>query len=259
MATGLLRLLRGALSFSAVLLWFALNAPLIYLVLLPLGLLWRSKRRSIVSIFMRHMSRGILFLFRLGGASFAWRGALPTDRASLILMNHQSQIDILVATLMGRPYAPVFVPRTRYTHWYVPVVAPTLYLLEPPVVDPKRDPKGAVNAMRRAALAGDRALLVFPEGHRSLDGELRPFKAAGTIAVLQARRMPVYLVVTDGCWAGRRFLDFLGNVPKLRGETEVLGPFEPPADDASLPAFLEECRGRIAAQLRDMRRRRAGA
>ncbi len=259
MVAGLLRPLRGALAFLAVMLWWALNAPPFYLVLLPLGLLWRSRRRSIVSIFMRHMSRGSLFLFRLGGASFEWRGTLPTDRATLILMNHQSQIDILVATLMSRPYAPHFVPRERYTRWYVPLVAPTIYLLDPPVVDPRRDAKGALDAMRRAALQGDRALLVFPEGHRSLDGELRPFKTAGTIAVLQARRMPVYLVVTDGYWAGRRFVDFLGNVPKLRGETEVLGPFEPPAEAASLPAFVEECRGRIVTHLREMRRRRASA
>lgn len=255
----LLGTIRGALAFLALVLWWALNAPLIYLLLLPLGLIWRSKRRTIVSMFMRHMSRGSLLFLRLGGARFEWRGTLPTDRATLILMNHQSQVDILVAILMSRPYAPLFVPRVRYTRWYVPLVAPTVYLLEAPVVDPRRDAKGAVDAMRRAALEGERGLLVFPEGHRSLDGELRPFKAAGTIAVLQARRMPVYLVVTDGCWAGRRFVDFLTSVPRLRGETEVLGPFEPPAAEEEIPAFVEQARSRMVHHLREMRQRRAGA
>jgi 1-acyl-sn-glycerol-3-phosphate acyltransferase len=259
MAAALLRSARGALSFFAVILWFAVNAPLCYLVVLPLGLFWKSRRRTIVSLFMRHMSRGMLFLLRLGGAHFERRGTLPTDRPVLILMNHQSQIDILNATLMGRPYAPVFVPRARYTHWYIPVVAPTIYLLESPVVDPKRDARGAVERMREAALRGEHALLIYPEGHRSLDGEIRPFKAAGTLAVLGARRMPVYLVVSDGLLAGRRFIDFLSAVPHLRGETEVLGPFDPPATEEELPAFVEQARERMIHHLREMRQRRARA
>lgn len=254
-----LRTLRGALAFFAVLFWFLVNAPLVYLVLLPLVLLWGQQRRAITTWFVRYMSRGILVFLRLGGARFAWRGELPTDRPALVLMNHQSQIDIVVAALMCRPDAPVFVPRARYTHWYIPVVAPAIYMLECPVVDPKRDVQGAVDAMRRAVMESDRVLLVFPEGHRSLDGEIRPFKSAGTLACLEARRLPVYLVVTDGVWAGRRLVDFLSAVPHLRGETEVLGPFEPPAANEELPAFLERARERMIQHLRDMRRRRGGA
>jgi 1-acyl-sn-glycerol-3-phosphate acyltransferase len=259
MTGALLRPVRGALSFFAVILWFAANAPLCYLVVLPLGLAWRSRRRAIVSLFMRWMSRGILLLFQLGGARFVRRGVLPTERAALILMNHQSQIDILSGTLMGRPYVPAFVPRARYTHWYIPLVAPSIYLLECPVVDPRRDAKGAVQSMSEAALRQEHGLLIFPEGHRSLDGDVRPFKAAGTLAVLAARRMPVYLVVSDGLWAGRRFIDFLSAVPRLRGETEVLGPFQPPDDEAALPAFVEQARERIIHHLREMRQRRARA
>lgn len=258
MVARLLRPVRGALAFFAVILWFAVNAPLCYLVVLPLGLLWKSRRRAIVSAFMKHMSRGILFLFELGGARFVRRGRIPTDHAALTLMNHQSQVDICNATLMGSPYAPVFVPRARYTRWYIPLVAPSIYLLECPVVDPKRDAKGAVEAMRRAALEQQHGLLIFPEGHRSLDGEVRPFKAAGTLAVLTARRLPVYLVVTDGLWAGRRLMDFLKAVPHLHGEAEVLGPFDPPAAEEELPAFLEQARSRIIHHLREMRQRRAG-
>ena len=258
-AAELLRSVRGALSFFAVILWFAVNAPLCYLVVVPLGFLWKGRRRTIVSLFMKWISAGILFLFELGGARFVRRGKIPTAQPSLILMNHQSQVDICNATLMGSPYAPVFVPRKRYTRWYIPLVAPAIWLLECPVVDPKRDAKGAVEAMRRAALEQQNGILVYPEGHRSLDGEVRPFKAAGTIATLTARRLPVFLVVSDGLWAGRRLLDFLSKVPQLRGETEVLGPFEPPAAEQELPAFVEQARERIIHHLREMRQRRAGA
>lgn len=259
MAAAILRPVRGALAFLAVIAWFAVNAPLCYLVALPLGLAWRSRRRLVASYWVRHMSRGILFLFELGGARFERRGTLPTAGPSLVLMNHQSQIDIPVAAVMSSPHVPVFVPRARYTHWYVPVVAPSIWLLDCPVVDPRRDARGAVEVMRRAATHQEHGILVFPEGHRSLDGELRPFRTAGSVAILEACRLPVYLVVTDGYWAGRRLVDFLKAVPKLRGVTEVLGPFEPPTESAQLEAFVLEMRERIAAHLRELRARRDAA
>jgi 1-acyl-sn-glycerol-3-phosphate acyltransferase len=250
-----LRTLRGAAAFVATLLWMGGPcAVVLYPFALPLAAVWRSRRRTIVSIYMRFVVRGILFFFRLGGARFSWSGRLPTQEACLIVGNHQSQIDILIATMMGDPYVPAFVPRARYTHWYIPLVAPSIWMLECPVVDPRRDARGAVDAMRRAALANHHGILVFPEGHRSLDGELRPFRVAGTVACLEARRVPVYLFVTDGYWKGRRLVDFLGNVPRLHGHTEVLGPFEPPADDAELPAFVESLRQRIAGRLAERRR-----
>ena len=252
------RTLRGALAFVATLIWMGgPSAVLLYLAVLPLGLAWRRKRRALVSWYMRLVVRGILFFFWLGGARFQWNGRLPTRDASLILGNHQSQIDILIATMMGDPYVPAFVPRERYTRWYIPLVAPSIWLLECPVVDPKGDPRGAVEAMRTAALENRHGILIFPEGHRSLDGEVRPFRMAGTIACLEARRVPVYLLVTDGYWKGRRFVDFLGNVPRLRGYTEVLGPFDPPADAAGLPAFVEGLRRRIVERLMERRREAA--
>lgn len=253
-----LRTLRGALAFVATMLWMGGPCALVlYPFVLPLGAVWRSRRRALVSWYMKFVVRGILFFFRLGGARFEWSGRLPTGEPCLIVGNHQSQIDILIATMMADPFVPAFVPRLRYTHWYIPLVAPSIWLLECPVVDPTRDAKGAVEAMRNGARENRHGILVFPEGHRSLDGEVRPFKMAGTIACLETRRVPVYLVVTDGYWKGRRLVDFLGNVPRLRGHTEVLGPFEPPADDGALPAFVADLRRRIVERLLERRRREA--
>jgi hypothetical protein len=82
---------------------------------------------------------------------------------------------------------------------------------------------------------------------------VRPFKAAGTVAVLSERRLPVYAVVGDGFWFGRRLVDFLLNVHRLHGETEVIGPFTPPADDAAIADFVQSIRGRIVDRLRERR------
>jgi 1-acyl-sn-glycerol-3-phosphate acyltransferase len=248
-----LRTLRGSLSFLAAMAWFALLIPVCYLVALPLALLLPSKRHAIVSSYMKLNVWGLLTCMEMGGAHFERRGALPTAGPSLVIMNHQSQLDILTVTMLGRPYVPAFVPRELYARWYIPSVSVCIRLLGSPIVDPRRDPKGAVETIRAAALTAQHGLLIFPEGHRSLDGELRPFKTAGTLAFLEARRLPVYLVVTDGYWRGRRFVDFLANVPHLRGVTEVLGPFEPPVAAAELPAFLDSMRERIAQRLRERR------
>ena len=91
-------------------------------------------------------------------------------------------------------------------------------------------PARGAGAVREAAPRQKHGLILFPEGHRSRDGELQPFKTAGAQALLGAHPMPVHMVVTDGVWIARRFVDFLFNIHLLRVRTEVLGPFEPPAE-----------------------------
>lgn len=207
---------------------------------------------------MKLMSRGILALLRLGGARFRRSGRVPTSSAVLVVMNHQSLLDIVTATLVAEPNVPAFVTRRRYLR-FIPAISPSVRLLDAPIVDPERDPRGAVEELRRAALAHDCGLLIFPEGHRSRDGEVGRFRTAGLKAILAARRMPVYLIVTDGYWKSRRFADFVKNVALIRGESEVMGPFEPPARDDELAAFIRDLRERIVSRLREMRECRTDA
>jgi hypothetical protein len=54
---------------------------------------------------------------------------------------------------------------------------------------------------------------------------------------------------------GRRFVDSLFNVHKIRGRTEVMGPFECPAEPAEIPVFIESLREEMVARLREMRER----
>lgn len=246
---------RSAFSLLLVMLFFVFpGTPVLYLVVYPLVFLQPARRRFHVSWFMKMMSWGILGGFRLGGARFERSGCIPTgDGGSLVIMNHQSLLDICTATLMARPHVPAFVARTLYARG-VPLVSASIRLLECPLVDPKRDPLAAVEALRVAAARERHGLLIFPEGHRASGGELRPFRTAGLRAILETRRMRVFLVVTDGFWAGRRLTDFLAKVPHLRGRTEVLGPFEPPQRPEEIEAAIESWRQRIAGRLAELRR-----
>src|SRR5262245_18251369 len=197
---------------------------------------------------MRAMSGSIVALLRMGGARFRRTGQVPTGAPALILMTHQSLTDISTVVLMGSPYAPAFVTRERYARG-IPVVSLCMRLIGCPIVDPERSPKRALKAIQRGAREETHGLLIFPEGHRTRDGEIGPFQAGGVEAALRARRMPVYLVVTDGFWACRRLVDFALNIHRLQGRTEVLGPFTPPESASGDSAFLSELRGTMAAHL----------
>lgn len=245
---------RGTLALLLALAAFPPMALPLRLVVMPAAWLRPAWRWGLAAWFMKAMSAWILKSLELGGARFTRVGRLPTSDPVLVVANHQSLVDICVLTLMADPYIPGFVARTRYAR-FVPLVSPCIRLAGCPAIDPKKDPRGAARIMAEAARTHPHGLLVFPEGHRTTDGSVRPFRTSGLLAILGARRLPVYLAVTDGLWAARRFVDFLANVPRLRGRTEVLGPFAPPEDDAELPAFIESLRARMVAHLEQMRSR----
>jgi len=169
-----------------------------------------------------------------------------------VVANHQSLLDICQATLLAQPRVPAFVARRRYAH-FVPLVSQCIRLLGSPIVDPKGDPAGSVEAVRRGARELPHGILIFPEGHRSLDGAIRPFHSAGLKTILGARRTPVYLVLNEGVWRVRRLADLLFRVHLIDAYSEVLGPFEPPQDPAEQPAFVRNLRDTLVARLEQHR------
>jgi 1-acyl-sn-glycerol-3-phosphate acyltransferase len=251
----MLSVIRGARSLLSVLLvglLFLLMSPVLRLLVVPGAWLFPRQRYRLVGLFMKAMSWGILGLLRLGGAHVRRRGAIPTGSPVLVVANHQSVLDICQATLLARPRVPAFVARRRYAR-FVPLVSQCIRLLGSPIVDPKRDPARALEAVRRGARELPHGILIFPEGHRSLDGAIRPFRTTGLERILGARRTPVYLVLNEGVWRVRRFADLLFRVHLIDAQSEVMGPFEPPADDARLPEFIQGLRQTLVTRLAEIR------
>jgi 1-acyl-sn-glycerol-3-phosphate acyltransferase len=247
--------LRGARSLVSVLLvgvLFLVMSPVLRLVIVPGGWLFPRHRFLLVSVFMKAMSAGIFALLRLGGAHVRRVGTLPTASPILVVANHQALLDICQITLMAHPRVPAFVTRRRYAR-FVPLVSQCIRLLDSPIVDPKRDPKGSVVAIRQGARDLPHGVVIFPEGHRSHDGEIRPFRTAGIETILTERRMPVYLVVNEGVWRVRRLADLLFRAPLIDARSEVIGPFEPPADATLLPGFIGGLRAILVARLAEIR------
>jgi 1-acyl-sn-glycerol-3-phosphate acyltransferase len=251
-----LRLAGNVVGLSLALFWLLVVGGLVLpLFVIPASWLFPRFRLHIVSWFMRFMSHGMLAGISVGGARFRQSGVLPTDGAGLIVMNHQSLLDILFATLMGRPFAPAFVTRARYARRIIPIVSTSIRLAGCPVIDPRRNPVAAIETLKNAVIGAKRTLLIFPEGHRTRTGEVLPFKSGGMIAMLTEARLPVWLVATDGCWRSPTLLDFVRHLHLVRGETELVGRYDPPADPAELPAFCERLREDLIAHLAVMRAR----
>jgi 1-acyl-sn-glycerol-3-phosphate acyltransferase len=228
----MLTILRGARSLVSVLLvgaFFILGSIFLRLLVLPGTWLFPSQRFLLVSVY-----------------------TIPTASPVLIVANHQSLVDILQITLLAKPRVPAYVTRQRYAR-FVPLVSACIRGLGSPIVDPKRDPVGSVEAIRRGARELPHGLILFPEGHRSRDGEILPFRSSGFATILRERPQPVYLVLNDGAFRVRRFVDLLFRVHLIDAVSEVMGPFAPPDPDALQP-FLMDLRKRLSDRLAERRR-----
>jgi 1-acyl-sn-glycerol-3-phosphate acyltransferase len=246
----LLRALPGALALLMVL--FTLGVvwiPAAVLLALPAVFVSRQRRLRWTTLWAIGVSWTVLGLLWMGGARYVRRGSVRTDEPGVVVMNHQSLLDIPTAVLMTGPIVPAFVARERYTH--APGVSMGIWLADCPVVS-KTDREGGLCAIREA-VRRDRMLLIYPEGHRTCDGEVQSFRTAGLIALLEERRVPVWLIATDGFCAGRRLVDFVMNVGNIRGSSQVVGRYDPPADAADLPAFVAHLQAELSGGVHALR------
>jgi 1-acyl-sn-glycerol-3-phosphate acyltransferase len=117
----------------------------------------------------------------------------PIRRRYCIVSNHLSYLD-WVLHLAHFPVSPAFIAKKEVT-WY-PVIGP--YLRSRGVLIDRRAGVGARRAIERAAKDDARwPILIFPEGTRSPDGELKEFRRGG-LTVIASQGMPLVPVVILG-------------------------------------------------------------
>ncbi|MDX1390657.1 MAG: 1-acyl-sn-glycerol-3-phosphate acyltransferase, partial [Acidobacteriota bacterium] len=109
-------------------------------------------------------------LERVGGASIPTRSGPGT----LVVMNHQSVLDILLVVGTVRGGYPRIVTRARYRR-FIPLISHMVRLYQYPVVDPEAKSstvRESLRALGEAARKSDVPIAVFPEGTRTRDGEV---------------------------------------------------------------------------------------
>ncbi len=120
----------------------------------------------------------------------------------LLIANHQSMFDIpIVGSLLFTNY-PKYVSKRELSHW-LPSISYNLRRGGNALID--RSDRGqaveAIRALGESAQARGVSVVIYPEGTRSRAGELKPFKPAGAITLLQAAPgLEVVPVTIDESW-----------------------------------------------------------
>ncbi|TMQ73107.1 MAG: 1-acyl-sn-glycerol-3-phosphate acyltransferase [Candidatus Eisenbacteria bacterium] len=235
----------------------AVMGPIQWLVVQPLCALRPTRRARIARRWLRLNAHLVLGSARLlGGLKLRIRGSLPAT-SCVVLMNHQSLLDIPIGVSLIRGPCPVIPTRDRYTRG-VPVISGMARLSGfPSLKQQERATRAEHQAMVRSAEAvgrGDRSLLIFPEGHRSRDGEILPFMTSGLRLMFRhASQRPLYLVVAEGMWRLRSLSDIVLRLAGSQVLVEVLGPYQIPADPGEQPAFAQSLHDVMVATLERMR------
>ena len=203
---------------------------------------------------VRAWAIGLSTIMGLERLDVSGRDRLADAAGTLLMMNHTSGIDIMaVIRASDRPVG--FLAKrglflVPFFGWYM--AAARMVSID------RRNRERAVQSLDRAGdrLAGGETLLIFPEGTRSREGGLLPFKKGGFI-LAHKRGLPILPMVI----AGARDIHQVGFLVRGRGSVAIV--VDEPIDTTrfedvqSLMAYTRgrfaRCAGRAARRLQAMK------
>jgi len=218
-----LRQLLGASSLLLVGLVFVLGDLLLWLAT-PVMRLLPATREPILSRLVRTLRELIAASVRLFGARLDVKPRIPDQGGVLVVVNHQSLLDIVVSFQCVPDGYPLMVAHHRYMRG-IPLVSHMMRACHHIPVYPGRTGRAELDRLGDLVRAARHPVVIYPEGHRTRDGEIRPWKRAGLQAFLSARPWAVHVVVLDGLWRTARIPDFIRNVSTVRCRVELAGTF----------------------------------
>ena len=159
----------------------------------------------VASAFMWMLQR---LVFPINGTrTVVEKSPLVRPRTSYILIsNHQSLYEFPLFGTALFSNIPGFISKIENGKGYPTV---SFYLRNGPcgLID-RRDRRGAIRAIAQLgqqAQSLGHSVLIYPEGTRAKDGELKEYKKAGTLALLAAAPdLPVVPVAVEGGWIAMR-------------------------------------------------------
>lgn len=173
---------------------------------------------------------------------------LKPNTGYAIIGNHQGLLDIVL--IGGHLFSnyPKYVAKAELGRW-IPSIALNLKKGGNALID-RNDRVQSVRAITRMAREAQErnvSVVIFPEGTRSPDGRLQPFKRAGSEALLKAAdRLPVVPAAIDGSWRlSRMFPVAFGARVRMR--------FGPPIDrtEGDAARVLDQAHAFISNSLRE--------
>ena len=221
----------------------------------PAVLLFPARRRAIMRRWLRFLAKGSLWISRVfGGVRVTVQGTAPTE-SCLLVMNHQSLLDITISVNAAEGPQAVIPTRERYGRG-IPGISSLIKLGRFPLVTQQPRPsKAEVAGLLQAAKDlenGETTLIIYPEGHRTTDGSMLPFMRSGLKLLLSRAHRPIYYIVSDGLWHARSVNEAIHSFANSTVDVVIRGPFPPPARE-DIDAFIDELHARMTATLADIR------
>jgi 1-acyl-sn-glycerol-3-phosphate acyltransferase len=252
----LLRQFIGIIAFLLVGIIFIVIDILSWLTVVPAAALFPRWKEPMLRAWVRLPRDLALFVPRVAGARIQIDARIPCTGGVLIVMNHQSLIDIPAVSRCVPDGYPRMVAHHRYGRG-IPLVSHMLSMYGHILVYPGRTSRAELDRLGEIARTSTHPIVIFPEGHRSRDGEIRPFKRAGLEAFLSAREWNVYVVVVDGLWKSGGPGGFMRTISTVRGHVEAVGPiaYDGRGRDTH-DEFIDRVRRVMCDKLAEMRARR---
>ena len=122
------------------------------------------------------------------------REKIRDDRAYVMVVNHQSLLDILVVFRIFRHFKWV----SKIENFRIPCIGWNMRLNR--YIELRRGDRESVVQMMEACertIAEGSSIMMFPEGTRSIDGRLRAFKS-GAFQIALSTRTPLLPIVLEG-------------------------------------------------------------
>jgi len=173
------------------------------------------------------------------------REKIRRDATYVMIANHQSFLDILVMFRLFVHFKWV----SKIEMFRIPLIGWNMALNR--YVKLRRGDRRSVTRMMQACaetLREGSSILIFPEGTRSADGRLQPFKL-GAFTLAQAGRVPILPIVIDGtadALPKRGFVLRGRHAIRVRVLDEV--PYESFADKP-MDVVIDQIRSRFVAEL----------
>ncbi len=247
-------------------LWITLASFFSWFVLGACVLLWLPAMALLRLVTWRDASRywpG--FIFRkignvIGWVNPLWRfrlsGGHPADprHPYVIVSNHQSFVDILL--ISNLPWEMKWLSKEEL--FRIPVLGWMMRMAgDIPVRRGERRSAAEALLQCRDRLAKKVSVVIFPEGTRSPDGELLPFKD-GAFRLAVDAQLPILPLVLDGTGTALAKHDW--RMGRSDAELRVLAPIDTTGmTHADVPRLRDEVRRRIARELERMRGQGAAA
>jgi 1-acyl-sn-glycerol-3-phosphate acyltransferase len=240
--------LLAAVSYLVTVLVIVLSMP-VMLLLVAVTLPFDPTRR-IPGIFLRRIGSSSTFIFPFWHVRI--EGAQPARGAFVAVSNHQSFLDIFAMSRQGREMKWI----AKEEVFKIPFFGLFFQLSgDIPVQRGDRESGGAALTKARWYLDRGMPVMIFPEGTRSRDGKMGPFKPGAFRLAIEAQ-VPILPVAVTGSAFGMP-----KGSPWIRPTLVLIRRLEPidtkGMTGGDVVKLMETARSRIAAAEQELRAERA--